>query len=170
MAKRKKFKDVLKDIKQALFNEKITPHDRAMSAAIGMFIAFSPFIGFHNLMAISLALLFKKIDKILIIGFTWINNPWTTIPMYLAGLKLGELICCPNNPFDVTSIDWHIFTLANFVNGTAWQYLVNDLKAIIFPFFIGSMILGFFSAIITYFVILILLKRRERNGTVSVNC
>ncbi len=168
--KRKKFKEVLKDIKKALFNEEISPHDRAMSAAIGMFIAFSPFLGFHNLMAISLALLSKKIDKILIIGFTWVNNPWTTVPMYLAGLKLGELICCPHNPFDISSINWHIFTLSNFLNGKAWHYLVNDLKAIIFPFFIGSLILGIVAAILTYIVILIFLKRREGNGTVSVNC
>ena len=167
--KRKTFKQVLSDIKKALFNEETSPHIRALSAAIGMFIAFSPFLGFHNLMAIGIMLLFRKIDKVLIIGFTWINNPWTTIPMYAAGLKLGEMICCPNNSFDISSIDWHMFTLANFLNGKAWTYLINDLKAIIYPFFIGATVLGLVAAVITYFVILFLLKRRGKNVAVKLN-
>ncbi len=166
---RKKFKEIWNDIKAALFNEEITPHDRALSAAIGMFIAFSPFLGLHNLMAISIALLCKKIDKILIIGFTWVNNPWTTIPMYLAGLRLGELLCCPDNPFDITSINWHMFTLSNFINGKAWHYLFNDFKAIVVPFFIGCMVLGIVAGIITYFVILFILKRREKNAVAHIN-
>ncbi len=167
--KRKTFKQVLSDIKKALFNEEKTPHMRALSAAIGMFIAFSPFLGFHNLMAIGIMLLFRKIDKVLIIGFTWINNPWTTIPMYAAGLKLGEIICCPDNPFNISSVDWHVFTLANFLNGKAWEYLITDLKAIIYPFFLGATVLGLVAAVITYFVILFLLKRREKNVALNSN-
>ncbi|GEM_PF-1763452 len=169
--KKKTWKKVLKDIKSALFSEHLSPHYRALSAAIGMFIAFSPFLGFHNIIAISIAIVFnRKIDKILIMGFTWVNNPWTTVPMYLAGFRLGETLCCPNNPFDFSKINWHIFTVSNFLNGRAFGYLIHDLKSIMFPFFLGCTILGLVASIATYFVILIILKRREGDGTVSVNC
>jgi hypothetical protein len=50
------------------------PERTALAFSIGVFIAFSPFLGLHAIMATLVAFLFR-IDKIAVYSGTFINNP-----------------------------------------------------------------------------------------------
>lgn len=77
----------------------------ALSISLGIFIAFSPFVGLHTFMAIALCWLLSFNLVVTIAVSSLINNPWTMIPVYgcdyFFGKWLGHLcridlmLCAP---------------------------------------------------------------------------
>jgi uncharacterized protein (DUF2062 family) len=68
-----------------------TPHRTALSFAIGIFLSFSPFLGFQILMAAAAAFTFKLSRAALIIGLC-ANLPWIMVPWYAATTAAGAAI------------------------------------------------------------------------------
>src|ERR1041384_3524999 len=65
------------------------PERTALAFAIGVFIAFSPFLGLHTLLATLLAFLFR-FNKLAIYTGTFVNNPFLTlVPIVVASYGLG---------------------------------------------------------------------------------
>lgn len=129
------------------FNE---PSDRlALAFAIGIFIAFTPTVGLHTVSAFFLAWAFR-LNKAVTFSGTLICNPYTAIPIYgfclwfgskLLGQKIG------------IAIDWKNLSFLN---------LWSELKPLLLPIFLGTMVLGIVAAIISYFLIHYLIKRYRR--------
>src|SRR6266496_257957 len=68
------------------------PERTALAFAIGVFIAFSPFLGLHTILATLIAFLFR-FNKIAIYTGTFINNPlFTLVPIIVASYAIGALI------------------------------------------------------------------------------
>src|SRR5918912_737342 len=68
------------------------PERTALAFAIGVFIAFSPFLGLHTIMATALAFIFR-FNKIAIYTGTFINNPFLTlVPIILASYAIGAFV------------------------------------------------------------------------------
>src|ERR687892_2559885 len=68
------------------------PERTALAFSIGIFIAFSPFLGLHTIMATLIAFLFR-FNKVAIYTGTFINNPFLTlIPIIIASYAIGALI------------------------------------------------------------------------------
>ena len=60
------------------------PERTALAFAIGVFIAFSPFLGLHTILATLIAFVFR-FNKVAIYTGTFINNPFLTlIPIIIA--------------------------------------------------------------------------------------
>lgn len=128
-----------------------TPHEVALGAAIGVFIAILPFYGFHTLMVLVAAVLIKRANKIAILVGTNISLP-------------------PTVPF----ITWTAYDIGRFMLGKQYPPLVwSDFKNITFQkvadkypaLLAGSFILGIICAIIFYFLtynfVKVLRKRKE---------
>ncbi len=64
------------------------PHGIALGMAIGVFIAFTPTIPFHTVLALGLAFLLRASKPAAYIGI-WFSNPVTIPFMYLASYKVG---------------------------------------------------------------------------------
>ncbi len=158
---KKTLKKWLESIKIELFNPDRTPEMKAMSVALGTFIAFSPFMGFHFIMAFTFAALFKKLDKVLLVGFTIVNNWWTMVPIYAAGLWVGEVLTGVSG-FSVSMIRWEIFKLHNFVNGTVFIYIGRTLKPMLLPFIVGNMVTAVIAATAAFFTVRFLLKKKRK--------
>lgn len=62
----------------------------ALSSCLGIYIAFSPFIGLHTAMGFFFAWLFGLNIVILLTVSMTINNPWTMVPVYGAGYWFGD--------------------------------------------------------------------------------
>ena len=58
-----------------------TPHRLALGVALGVFIGWTPTIGFQSALVILMALIFKA-NKVVGLPFVWISNPFTLIPIY----------------------------------------------------------------------------------------
>src|SRR5918994_933712 len=77
------------------------PERTALAFAIGVFIAFSPFLGLHTIMATAVAFLFR-FNKVAIYSGTFINNPFLTlVPIIIASYAIGALIL--NQPLRIPS-------------------------------------------------------------------
>jgi hypothetical protein len=67
------------------------PERVAAAVALGVGVGLSPFIGFHFILAVVLAFVFRlnKLDAVL---GSFAGNPWTLPPLYALGYRLGRAI------------------------------------------------------------------------------
>jgi uncharacterized protein (DUF2062 family) len=122
----------LKVLLADLLGREEPPERVAAAIALGVGVGFSPLIGFHFLLAIGLAFLFRlnRIDAV--IG-QFSGNPWTLPPVYAVGYAIGRTLLrydrteVPDLPWDrlLHRDFWHAFTgptlhprLASFLVGT----------------------------------------------------
>lgn len=89
-----KGKNLAAFIKENIFESQGSPRTKALSVALGTFIAFSPFWGFQTFLAITLAVYFK-LNKALSFTFSHLSLP-PVIPfvvwlcLYIGGLFYGS--------------------------------------------------------------------------------
>ena len=137
---------------QVLLHIEDTPHRTALAFAIGVLIAFSPFIGIHMGIALIVAFLFR-LNRVAILFGTYLNNPWTLAPMYLAGTTLGCLLLGVSND-GLENIDWEL-------TGAAFrQTLWLTLRTYMWPFLLGNTLLGIVCGLLGYYVLRRILERR----------
>jgi len=131
------FRDRLRGVLQV----KDTPHRIAMSFGLGVFWGMSPLLGIHTIGAIFTAWLLG-LNRLVAVAGVYITNPWTIVPIYSLGLWFGAKLI----GFEqiLPEIDW---------KNATFIYLIDKLKHLILPFFIGTFIFGIISAIISYFII-----------------
>jgi uncharacterized protein (DUF2062 family) len=67
------------------------PHYVAMGMAIGVFVALTPTIPFHTVIAVSLAFIFKGSKAAAAVG-VWLSNPATIPIFYFASYKVGAFL------------------------------------------------------------------------------
>ncbi|MCB4204718.1 DUF2062 domain-containing protein [Deferribacterales bacterium Es71-Z0220] len=123
-----------------------SPHIVALSSAIGMIIGFSPYVGFHTVLAIAFSYFLNLPIYPLILG-AYITNPITLIFIYAFCYKVGLILTDTN--VDMV-LDW---TKLN------WDIMLHNVKQVLWPFFVGCHIVGVFAAIITYFAVYFIIKR-----------
>jgi len=128
-----------------------TPHRTALAFGIGLWIAFSPLLGLHTVMALAIAFGFRLSRAAMLAG-AYTNNPWTIAPLYFAGTTLGCLILgVPTEGLD--NIDWSARPLYGEVVSTFRPYL--------WPYVVGNTVLGALCGIAGYVLMRRLLERRR---------
>lgn len=123
-----------------------SPRKVAMSCAVGVFIGFSPFMGFHTAMALGASFIWDLPLYPLIIG-AYITNPFTFIPVYTVCYKFGVLVT-----------GQHAAAPPNFSDMTLTT-LTHTAKTFMVPFFVGTHLLGLILAVIAYIVSYYLFKK-----------
>ena len=102
--------------------------------AVGVFISFTPFFGLHTPLAIALAFILR-LNKVACITGAWVNTPLTVVPILVASYNLGRFLRGkPARELSFTNLDWHS--------------LQPYAKSIL----LGSSIIGFLSAVASYFI------------------
>ena len=137
-----------KDVWKKRFKEILSldshPGHIAAGFAVGVFISFTPFFGFHTPLAIAAAFLFR-LNKLTCITGAWVNTPITVIPTLGLSYKLGRFLRgLPPGPLRIKGLEWH------------------HLQAYAKSLLIGTSIIGFICAIIGYFVCYWLVIRFRR--------
>jgi uncharacterized protein (DUF2062 family) len=129
-----------------------TPHSIALGLAIGVFMSFSPLIGFHIIFAaIVCAILGANI--LAAAAGTMLCNPLTCPLMMIGNYQLGELLLReqgrPDFTFDVPEA-----TLGQLIAHPVHVVgrLTEALGPVILPMFLGSTLLGLAFAVPLYFV------------------
>ena len=143
----------LKRAYEVLFHVGDTPHRTALAFGIGLWIAFSPLLGLHTVMALGIAFAFRLSRGAMLLG-AYINNPWTIAPLYVAGTTLGcFLLEVP--PEGLVDIDWDQHGLAFY------RSLVAHLRPFLWPYVIGNTVLGVAAGVVGYVVLRSVLERRR---------
>jgi hypothetical protein len=65
-----------------------TPHRIALGVAIGFFIAWTPLVGGHMVLALILCALLRA-NKVAGVSFVWVCNPLTMGPIYYSSYRIG---------------------------------------------------------------------------------
>jgi uncharacterized protein (TIGR03546 family) len=117
------------------------PGHISLGFSVGVFISFTPFIGIHSLMAIVIAFVFR-LNKLTCVTATWVNTPLTVIPMLGLSYKLGSVLL-GNAPVELQ------------VKSLEWQYLKPHAASLM----LGSSIIGFVAAILSYIVVYYIIVR-----------
>jgi uncharacterized protein len=78
----------LKDLVKSLLHIEDTPERTALAYSIGVFLGFSPFLGFHTLAGLAVAFLFR-LNRVAILLGVWSNAPWWVIPYYTLATSAG---------------------------------------------------------------------------------
>lgn len=138
-----------------LFSYETSPHKLALACSLAIYIAFSPFFGFHTIMLIGAGMLFRlNVPLLLIIGYT-VNNPFSMIPIYVSGYLLGFWILHTwfQIPVD-TANPWWMDKVNLFL-----QSHVGHSHISLWGFLLGGNILGVALALIFYPILLYTFKR-----------
>jgi len=110
-------------------------HSIALGFSVGVFIAFSPFLGLHTILCIFISWIFGVNILSSIIG-TFSGNPLTYPLMWASSIGLGDFI------LGRQKLTYEKIQLSDFFEVDFFM-----------SFFLGSLILGFLFAVICYFLI-----------------
>jgi uncharacterized protein len=144
------------------------PERTALAFSIGIFIAFSPFLGLHTIMATVLAFAFR-FNKIAIYTGTFINNPiFTLVPIIIISYAvgaffLGRPLSIPDEGIALLR-DPHLFSRDYYR-----RLFVQSWNHIVWPFAIGATVLSVVCSLLAYPITLWALRkhRLRRNKAVS---
>jgi hypothetical protein len=128
-----------------------SPQRIALAFAVGVFLAFSPFLGLHTLLGLGIAFLFGLNRVAMLVGL-FVNNPWTLVPIYGVATYVGGLFVGFPGRVSLPEIGWNQLWNANFWIGLASQW------RILIPTLLGSLILSVIFAALSYPLALYLLK------------
>ena len=105
----------------------------ALALAVGVFISFTPFLGFQTLLALLVSAV-ARLNAAVVVTGTWLNLPWFMPFVYAGALKLGAWLLP-----DLRSVgDWSLALL------------------------IGTTLLGLAAAAVTYVIAFGVMRRRWR--------
>ena len=150
-------------IKKLLWIED-TPERTARAFSIGVFLGYSPFLGFHTLAALAVAFVLK-LNRVAVLLGAWSNTPWWLVPYYVIATWVGtKVIGFRINRAAILGVFRHGMD-HGFVTVEFWEQIASQ-GGLLWSFFIGSLILSFFLGFLAYPISLKLIKlyrlRRQR--------
>jgi len=144
------------------------PERTALAFSIGVFIAFSPFLGLHTILATLLAFIFR-FNKVAIYTGTFINNPFLTlVPIIVASYGVGAFIL--GRPLHIPQAGVELLKDPEIFSGEYYRRLASQSRYIVEPFAVGGMVLSVVCSAIAYPLTLRALRlyRTRRHGQSSV--
>ncbi len=124
------------------------PERTALAFSIGVFIAFSPFLGLHTVAATLIAFLFR-FNKIAIYTGTFINNPFLTIvPIIVASYAIGAFLL--GRPLGIPAEGVALFKHPQIFSGAYYGQLFGKSWQLLLPFAVGGLVLSVICSLITY--------------------
>jgi len=116
------------------------PERTALAFSIGIFIAFSPFLGLHTIAATLIAFLFK-FNKIAIYTGTFINNPFLTIvPIIVVSYAVGALLL--GQPVRIPAEGVALLKNPELFSRDYYSRLFGEAWHVLLPFIVGGMVLS----------------------------
>ena len=125
------------------------PERTALAFSIGVFIAFSPFLGLHTIMATAVAFLFR-FNKIAIYTGTFINNPFLTlVPIIIVSYAVGAFFL--GRPLAIPDEGVELLKNPRLFSSDYYQLLfVQSWWNIVWPFSVGATILSVVCSLLAY--------------------
>jgi uncharacterized protein (DUF2062 family) len=137
-----------------------TPQRTAAAFAVGVFFGFSPFLGFHTVLAILVAFLFD-LNRVAALLGVYSNLPWIIAPYYAVVTMIGAKIIGHAPPEGFKTRLVALFELSVF-HGEFWHQLITILKPLLWPYAVGSLIGAVIMAVIAYPLALAFVTSRRR--------
>jgi uncharacterized protein len=144
----------------ALLHVADTPERTAAAFALGVFFGFSPFLGFHTVLAIAIAFLLN-LNRVAVLLGVYSNLPWIIAPYYAFVTMTGALITGHRVPPGFRSQLSALFEIS-VLHAEFWHRLVVIVKPFAWPYAVGSMLGGLIMAAVAYPLALAFVTSRRR--------
>ena len=136
------------------------PERTALAFSIGVFIAFSPFLGLHTIMATAVAFLFR-FNKIAIYTGTFINNPFfTLVPIIIASYAVGAVVL--GRPWHIPEEGLELLKNPELFSGDYYRRIFIESWNIVWPFSVGASVLSVVCSLLAYPITLGALRAYQR--------
>ena len=141
------------------------PERTALAFSIGVFIAFSPFLGLHTILATLIAFIFR-FNKIAIYSGTFINNPFLTlVPIIIASYAIGAFVL--GRPLRIPAQGIDLLKNPHLLTADYYRKVFRESWDIVWPFAIGGIVLSVVCSLIAYPVTSWLLRAHRRTKAAS---
>ncbi len=133
-----------------------TPHELAKSFAVGVFVAFTPFLGLHTVVALLLAWALR-LNKAVAITGTLVNNPWTIAFVFIGPTWVAVKVMRHMGMY-VPALHYGMLS-AQFAESSEkfskwqpafWMDLIREFKPYVHAFLIGTTLAGVVAAFAAY--------------------
>lgn len=124
------------------------PHRLALGLAIGMFITFTPTVGFQMMLVVFFAWLLRA-NKVVGVPLVWITNPATIVPIFYACYRVGRFVLIQEGVGD----QWWAELAPP--DATWWSQVTfywERFMQIAAPLWIGSFVIATIVGLVTYYV------------------
>ena len=124
------------------------PERTALAFSIGVFIAFSPFLGLHTIMATLVAFIFR-FNKVAIYAGTFINNPFLTlVPIIVVSYAVGALVL--GRPMGIPPEGVELLKNPRIFTSEYYREIFVHSRYIVEPFAVGGTILSVVCSLVAY--------------------
>jgi uncharacterized protein (DUF2062 family) len=144
----------------ALLHIQDSPERTAAAFALGVFFGFSPFLGFHTILAIVVAFLLDY-NRVAVLLGVYSNLPWFMAPYYAIATMVGSELTGKRPPPEFRLQLGRLFELSLF-HEDFWHRLVVLMKPLLWPYTVGSMLCSLVLAAAAYQLALAFVTSRRR--------
>ena len=136
------------------------PERTALAFSIGVFIAFSPFLGLHTIAATLVAFLFR-FNKIAIYAGTFLNNPFLTlVPIIVLSYGLGAFML--GRPLSIPAEGIELLRHPHPLSSDYYNQIFIQSWFIVAPFALGATLLSVVCSLLAYPLTLSALRAHRR--------
>jgi uncharacterized protein (DUF2062 family) len=152
-----------KDLIKKLLHIEDTAERTALAYSIGIFLGYSPFLGFHTLLGIAVAFLFK-LNRVAVLLGAWSNIPCWLIPYYMVATWMGMWVIGFRMEWGILREIFQTGMDQGFINSDFW-IRVSSQGGLLLSFMTGSLILAALLSLVAYSLSLkwINFYRQKRN-------
>jgi uncharacterized protein len=130
------------------------PHRLALGVAIGVFVTFTPTVGFQMVIAVFLAW-WLRANKAVGVPVVWISNPATFVPIYYSCYWVGRHILGKNG---IGRAWWAELTRPPEGWWPAVTFYWSRFTEIAWPLWIGGFIVGGACEVVSYYLVYHLIR------------
>ncbi len=150
-----------KKLVRPIFVIRSSPHSIALGTSLGLFISLTPTVGFQMLLVLVIGTMIGA-NRIIAILLCWISNPITFLPMYYGYYYLGVKIL-GLDPWTFGSFQEKMNQFLETSQDLGYRGTIEMLRHdIIWPLWVGSLIIAVVTALPAYPLTRFLLKRFHR--------
>ena len=138
-----------------------TPERTAAAYTLGVFFGFSPFLGFHTVLAIALAFLLN-LNRVAVLLGVYSNLPWIIAPYYTFATMVGAALTRTRLPAGFRERLSELFQMS-YRDGTFWRHIGSLLQPLLWPYIIGSLLGAIAIASCAYPMALAFVRTRRKH-------
>ncbi len=149
-------------IKAHIIHPELTEQQVAWSFAIGFSVAWNPLLGLHIAMVMLFCAIFRGLHRPLMLAASFINNPWTLVPIATTSAYVGNLLRGRGLVLNMAKVHWKEIGLRSFVTWDGFQAMTVMLQPILKSYLVGGTVLCVLALPVGYYAMLTLARRLRR--------
>jgi uncharacterized protein len=123
---------------EALLHIHDTPERTAAAFALGVFFGYSPFLGLHTVLALSVAFVFN-LNRVAVLVGVYSNLPWTIAAWYALTTAGGAWLMGTRLPPEFGETIRQMFSLTLF-SAEFWRRMAREMRPLLWPYVVGSLL------------------------------